>query len=143
MPKVLISEFINKNSLNKLKKVFKVHYDEELWKYPKKIARIIKGFDCLIVRNKTLVNKNLLDQANKIRLVGRLGVGMDNIDTEYCYSKKIHVELAIGMNADSVAEYVGTCSLLLIKKFLYFIKKHLKVNGPEHQLILKNLKVKI
>jgi len=123
MAKILISEFINKNSLNKLKRVFKVHYDEKLWKYPKKINRIIKNFDCLIVRNKTIVNKNLLNGANKIQLVGRLGVGIDNIDTAYCYSKKIRIQPATGMNAHSVAEYVGACSLFLIKKILSNILK--------------------
>ena len=111
MVKILISEFINENSLNKLKRVFKVHYDEKLWKNPKKIIKIINDFDCLIVRNKTIVDKNLLHEAYKIKLVGRLGVGLDNIDTKYCRTKKIHVQPATGMNADSVAEYVGTCSL--------------------------------
>ena len=51
MAKILITEFINKNSLIKLKKVFKVHYDEKLWKHPKKIVKIIKDFDCLIKKN--------------------------------------------------------------------------------------------
>mgnify|MGYP000011445977 CR=1 FL=1 len=142
MVKILISEFINKNSLNKLKRVFKVHYDEKLWKYPKKINRIIKNFDCLIVRNKTIVNKNLLNGANKIQLVGRLGVGIDNIDTEYCYSKKIRVQPATGMNADSVAEYVCTCSLLLIKKISLFHKETLKGKWPRTSIISEELKSK-
>ena len=88
MVKILITEFINNDSLKKLKKVFKVHYDEKLWQYPKNISKIIKDYDCLIIRNKTKVNKNLLHDANKIRLIGRLGVGLDNIDTKYCNLKK-------------------------------------------------------
>ena len=142
MAKILISEFINKNSLNKLKRVFKVHYDEKLWKYPKKINRIIKNFDCLIVRNKTIVNKNLLNGANKIQLVGRLGVGIDNIDTEYCYSKKIRIQPATGMNAHSVAEYVGACSLFLIKKISLFHKETLKGNWPRTTISSEELKGK-
>ena len=55
--------------MNKLKKVFKVHYDEKLWKYPKKIARIIKDFDCLIVRNKTLVNNVLVLEIDEVGLL--------------------------------------------------------------------------
>ena len=102
MVKILITEFINNDSLKKLKKVFKVHYDEKLWQYPKNISKIIKNFDCLIVRNKTEVNKNLLHDANKIRLIGRLGVGLDNIDTKYCNLKKIHIQPATGMNADQL-----------------------------------------
>ena len=49
-----------------------------------------------------------------------IGVGIDNIDTEYCYSKKIRIQPATGMNAHSVAEYVGACSLFLIKKISLF-----------------------
>ncbi len=142
MPKILISEFISKNSLNKLKRIFKVHYDEKLWKYPKKINRIIKNFDCLIVRNKTIVNKNLLNGANKIQLVGRLGVGMDNIDTEYCYSKKIRIQPATGMNSYSVAEYVGASSLFLIKKISLFHKETLKGNWPRTTISSEELKGK-
>ena len=41
MFKILITEFINNDSLKKLKKVFKVHYDEKLWQYPKNISKII------------------------------------------------------------------------------------------------------
>ena len=130
MVKILITEFINNDSLKKLKKVFKVHYDEKLWQYTKNISKIIKDFDCLIVRNKTEVNKNLLHDANKIRLIGRLGVGLDNIDTKYCNLKKIHIQPATGMNADSVAEYVVTCSLFLIKKISLFHEKTLKGMWP-------------
>ena len=142
MVKILISEFINKNSLNKLKKVFKVHYDEKLWKNPKKIIKIIKDFDCLIVRNKTIVNKYLLYGANKIKLVGRLGVGLDNIDTKYCYAKRIHIQPATGMNALSVAEYIGTCSLFLIKKISLFHKETLKGNWPRTIISSEELKGK-
>ena len=68
MNKILVTEFINKQSLDRLNKVFKVHYDEKLWKNSKKIIEIIKDFDCLIVRNKTLVNKRLLDKAKKNKI---------------------------------------------------------------------------
>mgnify|MGYP001173646258 CR=1 FL=1 len=142
MVKILITEFINKYSLYKLKKVFKVHYDEELWKYPNKIIKIINDFDCLIVRNKTIVNKNLLHGANKIRLVGRLGVGLDNIDSKFCYSKKIRIQPATGMNADSVAEYVGTCSLSLIKNIFLFHEGTLKDNWPRTSFSSNELKGK-
>ena len=142
MTKILISEFINKDSLNKLRKVFKVHYNENLWKNPKKIIKMIKDFDCLIVRNKTNVNKYLLSRASKIKLVGRLGVGLDNIDTKYCYSKKIFIQPATGMNADSVAEYVITCSLFLIKKISLFHKETLKGNWPRTIISSEELKGK-
>ena len=142
MAKILITEFINNESLSKLRKVFNVHYEENLWKNQKKIIKTIKDFDCLIVRNKTNVNKNLLSAATKIKLVGRLGIGLDNIDTKYCYSKKIFVQPATGMNAYSVAEYVSTCSLFLIKKISLFHRETLKANWPRTTIRSEELKGK-
>ena len=116
MNKILVTEFINKQSLDRLNKVFEVYYDEKLWKNSKKIGKLIKDFDCLILRNKTIVNKSLLDKARKIKFIGRLGVGLDNIDLKNCNLKNIHVQPATGMNAASVAVYVASCSMSLIKK---------------------------
>ncbi len=130
MNKILVTEFINKQSLDRLNKVFKVHYDEKLWKNSKKIIEIIKDFDCLIVRNKTLINKRLLDKAKKIRFIGRLGVGLDNIDVKNCHLKNIYIQPATGMNADSVAEYVASCSMSLIKKIPLFHEGTLRGKWP-------------
>ena len=116
MTKILITEFINESSLNNLKKNFEVHYDEKLWSQTEKLIKSIKDFEVLIVRNKTKVTKDLLDKAYNLKFVGRLGVGLDNIDTAFCKKKKIYVQPATGMNADSVVEYVVSCSLSLIKK---------------------------
>ena len=116
MTKILITEFINNNSLNNLRKNFEVHYDENLWSQTEKLINSIKDSEGLIIRNKTKVTKDLLDKANNLKFVGRLGVGLDNIDIDYCKNKKIYVQPATGMNADSVVEYVVSCSLSLIKK---------------------------
>ena len=106
MTKILITEFINQNSLENLNKKFDVNYDEKLCEDEKEIIKIIRDYDGLIVRNKTQVNSDILKNAFKLKFIGRLGVGLDNIDTEYCKNKNIHIQPATGMNADSVAEYV-------------------------------------
>ena len=97
MNKILVTEFINQKSLDRLNKVFEVYYDEKLWRNSKKISKLIRDFDCLILRNKTIVNKSLLDKARKIKFIGRLGVGLDNIDLKNCNLKNIHVQPATGM----------------------------------------------
>jgi (S)-sulfolactate dehydrogenase len=48
----------------------------------KEIIKLIKDFDGLIVRNKTQVTKDIIDHAHTLKFIGRLGVGLDNIDTE-------------------------------------------------------------
>ena len=120
MIKILITEFINQNSLDNLKKKFDVKYEEKLCENKLELEKIIKEYDGLIVRNKTQVNSDILKNASKLKFIGRLGVGLDNIDTEYCKNKDIHVQPATGMNADSVAEYVVSSSMSLIKKIPMF-----------------------
>ena len=120
MIKILITEFINQNSLDNLKKKFDVKYEEKLCENKLELEKIIKEYDGLIVRNKTQVNSDILKKASKLKFIGRLGVGLDNIDTEYCKNKGIHVQPATGMNADSVAEYVVSSSMSLIKKIPMF-----------------------
>ncbi len=128
--KILITEFINKNSLDDLNNNFEIKFDEKLWEKEEKLLEIIKDYDGLIVRNKTQVNKNILSNAKNLKFIGRLGVGLDNIDTEFCKSKNIHVQPATGMNADSVAEYVISSSMSLIKKIPMFHNETVKGNWP-------------
>ena len=134
MIKILITEFINDNSLQNLKKNFEVHYDEKLWNQAENLIKFIQNFDGLIVRNKTKVTKDLLDNAGNLKFIGRLGVGLDNIDTEYCKNKKIHVQPATGMNADSVVEYVVSSSLSLIKKIPLFNNGTIKGEWPRTKI---------
>lgn len=60
----------------------------------------------LVVRNKTKVNRELLERLPHIRVIGRLWVGLDNIDLHTCREKGVVVVAAKGCNAHAVAEYV-------------------------------------
>ena len=62
--------------------------------------------DALLVRSTTKVNKNLIDNCPSIKLIGRGGVGMDNIDVEYARSKGIKVINTPAASSKSVAELV-------------------------------------
>ena len=59
MTKILITEFINQNSLENLNNKFDVKYDEKLCENKIELEKIIKDYDGLIVRNKTLVNSSV------------------------------------------------------------------------------------
>ena len=61
--KILITEFINKNSLEDLNNNFEIKFDEKLWEKEEQLLEIIKDYDGLIVRNKTQVNKKILSNA--------------------------------------------------------------------------------
>ena len=115
MKKVLITEFMEQDSVDKMSENFDVTYDTNLHENQAKLSSLIANTDAVIVRNKTQLTEDLLSKAEQLTFVGRLGVGLDNIDTDYCSNNGIFVQPATGMNADSVAEYVITCSLSLLK----------------------------
>jgi len=130
MTKILITEFINQDSLNDLNNIFETKFNEKLWEKNEELTEIIKDYDGLIVRNKTQVSEHILSNAKNLKFIGRLGVGLDNIDTEFCKTKNIHVQPATGMNADSVAEYVVSSSMSLIKKIPILHNGTVKGNWP-------------
>ena len=71
------------------------------------------------MRNQTQVNKDLLAACPQLVFVGRLGVGLDNIDLPACKQRGIKVQPATGANSAAVAEYViGTAMLLLRGAYL-------------------------
>ena len=80
-----------------------------------KLVDFIKDVDAVVVRNKTQLTNEILTQANKLKFVGRLGVGLDNIDVAYCKEKDIPVIIAEGANAKSVSEYVMMGLLTLFR----------------------------
>ena len=115
MFKVIISEFMDDSAVSALKERFDVVYDKNLVDDPDKLLSMIRGCDALIVRNKTQVRGDLLAEAQKLRVVGRLGVGLDNIDLDACRDRGITVIPATGANSVSVAEYVMAGLLMLAR----------------------------
>ena len=129
-------------SIEILKTKFDVTFDQDLSNNPSKLKKIISNFDILIVRNKTKVKKEILENTSNLKFIGRLGVGLDNIDTEYCKNNNIHVQPATGMNADSVAEYVINAALSLLKNIPIANTETQKGNWPRNSIISRELKDK-
>ena len=141
--KILITEFMETKSVEMLKKIFDVTVDKSLSLNHNELKKIISNFDILIVRNKTQVNKEILKNASSLKFIGRLGVGLDNIDTEYCKNNNIHVQPATGMNADSVAEYVINSSLSLLKNVPLMHQETSLGNWPRTSISSRELNGKI
>ena len=113
--KIVITEFMDQAAVADLSTDHDVTYDPVLVDDRSALFAAIADADGLIVRNRTAVDMSLLDQAPKLRTVGRLGVGMDNIDLATCADRDIAVYPATGANADAVAEYVIAAVLTLIR----------------------------
>lgn len=112
--KVVISEFMDDASVSELRTKFETTYDPALVDRRSDLLKMLGDADALVVRNRTKVDVTLLDAAPRLRVVGRLGVGLDNIDVKSCEARSIVVIPATGANAGAVAEYViGTAMALL------------------------------
>jgi D-3-phosphoglycerate dehydrogenase len=105
--KVVITELNWPIGVELLKeKGWEVVYDPVLWKNRSKLRQELKLADAIIVRNQTKVDAELLGWEHQIKVIGRLGVGLDNIDLQTAADKKITVVFGKNANATSVAEYV-------------------------------------
>jgi len=112
--KLVISEFMDEAAVGKLAQVFDTTYDPALVDDRPALLAALAQADALIVRNRSRVDEDLLQAAPGLRVVGRLGVGLDNIDVPACARRGIEVIPATGANARAVAEYViGTAMVLL------------------------------
>ncbi|MEP7183661.1 MAG: NAD(P)-dependent oxidoreductase [Betaproteobacteria bacterium] len=116
---ILICEFMDDAAVASLAARFDTRYDKDLVDRRTELLAAVADADALIVRNRTQVDAALLAAAPKLRVVGRLGVGLDNIDVDACRARGIEVIPATGANALAVAEYViGTAMLLLRGAYL-------------------------
>jgi len=106
MADIVISEFMDLDAVEGLAAEFDVLYEPDLVDRPDELATAVAPARGLIVRNRTQVRGALLEVAASLRVVGRLGVGLDNIDTATCDERGIQVFPATGANSASVAEYV-------------------------------------
>lgn len=112
--KILITEFMDAPAVDALRAKFEVNYQPEYVHQRPQLIAAVADVPALIVRNLTQINREVLDAAPKLKVLGRLGVGLDNIDMALCQERGITVYPASGANALSVAEYViGTAMMLL------------------------------
>ena len=114
MAEIVISEFMDEAAVADLRASFDVLYDKTLVDRPEELAAAAAGCRALIVRNRTQVRGALLEGA-RLRVVGRLGVGLDNIDCKACRERGIAVIPATGANNTAVAEYVLAGLLMLAR----------------------------
>lgn len=106
MAHIVVTEVMDAVGLEMLSETFDVHYDPRLWDQPENLLKWVGKADALIVRNQTRVTSETLAVASSLKVVGRLGVGLDNIDVRAAHTRGIPVVTAQGANAVAVAEYV-------------------------------------
>ena len=130
---ILITEFMDEDAINLLKNKYDVYYDISLAEDSNSLVKLINKMKALIVRNKTLVTRELIENAPNLTCVGRLGVGLDNIDLNACEEQNITVYPALGANSHSVAEYVICASMMLLRKAYFKKNEMIAGNWPRQE----------
>ncbi|MCK0132118.1 D-2-hydroxyacid dehydrogenase [Flavobacteriaceae bacterium F08102] len=94
------------------------------------------AIDVLLVRSATTVRKDLIDACPSLKIIGRGGVGMDNIDVEYARSKGLHVINTPAASSHSVAELVFA-HLYGMARFLHDSNRNMPLEGDSNFKLLK------
>lgn len=116
MPDILICENICGAAVDALSSRFDITFLPDLWKSPAELSERISDFRALIVRNQTQVTAALLARGKKLVVVGRAGVGLDNVDVKFATQAGILITSTPDQNAISVAELAIGLMLSLARK---------------------------
>ncbi len=122
---IVVSEYIHEDALGGLEPLG-LHYDPRLFEDRAALTKLLHDADALVVRNQTRVDGALVKNASKLKVVGRIGVGLDNLELPVLRERNITVTWAPGTNAVSVAEYV-------LGVMLTFSRAFTRVSAELHQ----------
>ncbi|HLW35052.1 MAG TPA: phosphoglycerate dehydrogenase [Chthoniobacterales bacterium] len=115
-PKVLIADAISQRGIDELSRDGGLEVSIQVKLPPDKLIQIIPEFAALIVRSETKVTGDVLNAGKKLRVVGRAGVGVDNVDVETATRRGVLVLNAPGGNTVSTAEHAFSLLLNVARK---------------------------
>ncbi len=124
---IVISEWMDEASLELLQQIPRESiYQPDLWANQLLATDLLRAADALVIRNNTQITESLLQGAPCLKVIGRLGVGLDNIDLDACQTHRITVVYARGANAIPVVEYV-------LQALLYGMRPWIDWSNPTKQ----------
>ena len=110
--KVLVSDNLGEAGIQMLKEEEGIEVDVNTGLEPEALKEIIGEYDALIIRSATKVTEDLLNAAKRLKVVGRAGIGLDNVDIPAATKRGIVVMNTPAGNTTSTAEQ--TWSLILL-----------------------------
>src|SRR5438477_9418775 len=111
-PRVLVSDKLSKTAVQIFKdRGVAVEYQPDLGKDKDKLAAAVRDFDGLAIRSTTKATAKLIEAAPRLRVIGRAGIGVDNVDVPAATKRGIIVANAPESNIIAAAEH--TMAMLL------------------------------
>lgn len=115
MPKVLVTDKLNEQGLSILKQVAEVDYKPGI--SADELKSIIKNYNALLVRSQTIVTKEIIEAcSSNMKIIGRAGVGVDNIDLDAATQKGIIVVNSPEGNTTAAAEHTVAMMMSLARQ---------------------------
>ncbi|MCA0422241.1 MAG: hydroxyacid dehydrogenase [Proteobacteria bacterium] len=143
MAEIVITEFMDDSAVAMLKARHDTLYDPALVDRTEALMAALPGARALIVRNRTQVRGALLAAGSRLEVVGRLGVGLDNIDVAACAARALPVIPATGANDLSVAEWVITTAMALLRGAYHATDAVIAGEWPRNRLMGRELSGRI
>lgn len=115
MTDILVTENITGHAMTRLRETHDVAFEPDLWQSPAMATRLA-DVRAVIVRNQTQVTRELIEKADRLKIIARAGAGLDNVDTQAASEAGIVVTYAPAENSLSVAELVLGMLLSLARR---------------------------
>jgi D-3-phosphoglycerate dehydrogenase len=114
--KILITDDISSEGLAQLEQAKDVTFEMVIGLTQEELIQKIRGYDALIVRSSVQVTEAVLEAADKLKVIGRAGVGVDNIDVPAASMRGVIVMNTPGANTIATAEHTMTMLLALCRQ---------------------------
>ena len=131
--KVLVTDKLDESGIAVLKQGSEVDYKPGI--SPDDLKECIREYDALLVRSQTKATKEILESAGKMKIIGRAGVGVDNIDVETATDKGIIVVNSPEGNTIAAAEHT-TALMMSLSRHIPMADKSCKDNKWERSKFL-------
>ena len=113
--KVLVSDNLGEIGVEMFKKAEGIDVDVKTGLFPDELKKIINEYDGLVIRSATKVTEDILDAGTRLKVVGRAGIGLDNVDIPAATKRGIIVMNTPGGNVVTTAEHAIAMMLSLTR----------------------------
>jgi D-3-phosphoglycerate dehydrogenase len=114
--KVLVSDPLSKKGLEILDKAKEIEYDLKPGLSQEELKKIISEYDAIIIRSETKLKAEIIEAADRLKVIGRAGIGLDNVDLRAATKKGIVVMNTPQENAIAAAEHTIAMMLSISRK---------------------------